>query len=75
MSIHIVKPVESHSQFSQCGEQGAVHGVLLEVVGDCLNNGHVIVELSWPLTDQRGKALGERGCRERLVNAIQFGSS
>lgn len=47
----------SPSQFSQRGEQCAVGGVPLQVIGDRLNDGHVIVELPGPLPDQRGKTL------------------
>lgn len=46
-----------HSQFSQRGEQSSVSGVLLQVVGHCLNNRHVIIKLSRPFTDQCGKTL------------------
>ena len=52
--------VRDHSQLSQGGQQSAVFGVLLEVVSDSLNDGHVIEQLSWPLTNQCGKALSVR---------------
>lgn len=44
-------------QFSQGGEQSSVGLVLLEVVVDGLNDRHVIVKVSRPLTDQRRKTL------------------
>lgn len=46
-----------HSQFSQCGEQGTVRGVLLEVVFHCLNNYLVVIKVSRPLTNKDGKTL------------------
>lgn len=45
------------SQLSQCGEQSAVGGIPLQVIADGLNNGHVVVKLSRPLSDQCGKTL------------------
>lgn len=53
------------SQFSQGGEQGAVSGIPLQVICDGLNDGHVIVKLSGPFTDQRGKTLL---CKDRTVS-------
>lgn len=47
-------------QFSQGGEQSPVGLILLQVVVDGLNDRHVIVKVSRPLTDQRRETLLRR---------------
>lgn len=48
---------QQNLQFGQGGEQSSVGLILLEVVVHGLNDRHVIVKVSRPLTDQRRETL------------------
>lgn len=61
-SFHLFGSI--HSQFGQCGEKHAVGGILLQVFIHCLNYSHVVIQLSWPLTNQCGKTLCEEQQKE-----------